>query len=1236
MAGSHGNWLRRVFIGGGVLLAFGLLVYGVLRFTRRGTAPSGPSPEAATALIHSKNVGLGHLENQKLPAAIERFDAIARELPNDPLAWRNLAVARVLQLGGDEGGASPEDFAQARAGLEKMHAVEGDSIDYHWLATQVALAERNATAAEQHLNAILESQPDDAAAWYALHRARRLANARATAPDNTALVKAWQASPRNAWLLMEWLRAKGNELTQECSEADTKRLVTDLETARATLQPFIYVMQTHSRVDPNGLLDGAVEALGKQDCKAASLRLLSLANVLLPYAAADQGAIRPHPLDFIRDRFAEEFYASHEIAEAAVPAAIAVELAPFGDGQLGSKLFEELGTPLLDVALADMDLDGQPDLVLLGSRGVGVFRRDRADEPWEKLASFAAEGFEHLLVQDFDADFDETALAVHGEQKPPAAAPADRKAQSPALANGCPSADADVVLYGRGGVQLLENRFDAQTKSRTLVAPAKAKLPELGKVTTAVGIDLEADGDLDLALVDETGIHLWAYAGEWEFADITARSHLPDAAAGVTQLLAVDWDRDVDLDLMVASGTQSGWLENVRHGQFRWHPWEKEAAGLASLHAVEVSDADSNASWDLIAAGDKGVHLLPTRIRAGGGVQLEALQSLSAQGADRVLTWDYDNDGFDDLLAWSAEQTQLLRGAPAGRFSAVDLVKGVSSLRQATAGDLDGDGDLDLALLAAEGLTLLENRGGNQNHWLDVALQAQQIKGQQHSASGRVNPFGVGCLVELKAGPHYQAKLVRNQTTHFGLGQHQAADVVRVVWLNGVPQNIVQVAADLFVCEQQVLNTSCPYLYTWNGEQFVFATDLLWAAPLGLQFAEGVVAPAREWEYLKIPGNLVAPRKNEYVMQMTEELWEAAYLDEMRLIAVDHPAEVAIYSNEKVGPAELAEHKIHTVQHPRAPRAAVNHNGRNLLPEIVAADDVYARTYDRKLRQGVTENHYFELDLGDLANASRVTLFLTGWVYPPSTSINVALSQGGSIAPALPPSLHVPDGNGGWQEALAYLGFPGGKTKTIAVDLSEVLRRDDARVRIHTSMELYWDQIFFTVDEAPAPLRTHEVALLGADLHERGYSRVVPDAGNGPERFLYDELSTLPKWPPMQGGFTPYGEVAPLLHKSDNRLLVIGAGDEVTLRFAVPGEPLPPGWRRDFLLYSVGWDKDANLLTVLGEVVEPLPFRAMSRYPWPDDEPLPAHSSDEAYLRGGPARRQSPGFWTAIRRYAAP
>ena len=84
----------------------------------------------------------------------------------------------------------------------------------------------------------------------------------------------------------------------------------------------------------------------------------------------------------------------------------------------------------------------------------------------------------------------------------------------------------------------------------------------------------------------------------------------------------------------------------------------------------------------------------------------------------------------------------------------------------------------------------------------------------------------------------------------------------------------------------------------------------------------------------------------------------------------------------------------------------------------------------------------------------------------------------------------------------------------------------------------------------------------------------------------------------MRGKFTRYGSVRELLLEGDDRMAVLAAGDAITVRFAVPERKPPDGWKRDFILHSIGWDKDADLNTIYGQTVEPLPFRAMKSYPY--------------------------------------
>jgi hypothetical protein len=93
----------------------------------------------------------------------------------------------------------------------------------------------------------------------------------------------------------------------------------------------------------------------------------------------------------------------------------------------------------------------------------------------------------------------------------------------------------------------------------------------------------------------------------------------------------------------------------------------------------------------------------------------------------------------------------------------------------------------------------------------------------------------------------------------------------------------------------------------------------------------------------------------------------------------------------------------------------------------------------------------------------------------------------------------------------------------------------------------------------------------------------------------------------------------------------LAAGDEMTLRFLEPEEPLPDGWQRDFILHSVGWDKDADLNTVYGQSYEPLPRTAMSRYPYPAEESLTPSREFAHYLSTYQTRKQRTArFWRRL------
>ena len=185
-------------------------------------------------------------------------------------------------------------------------------------------------------------------------------------------------------------------------------------------------------------------------------------------------------------------------------------------------------------------------------------------------------------------------------------------------------------------------------------------------------------------------------------------------------------------------------------------------------------------------------------------------------------------------------------------------------------------------------------------------------------------------------------------------------------------------------------------------------------------------------------------------------------------------------------------------------------------------------------------------------------------------------------------------------------------------------------------MEIFWDAAFFTVDDAPVEFQQIELELTRAELVDRGgvSSRSWPDSGNGPDRFDYQNLVPGEHWPAMSGNFTKFGDVLPLLTTRDDHLVVSGSGDEIRLGFAEPTTTLPPGWVRDFVLYSVGWDKDADLNTVYGDTVEPLPFEAMTVYAHRDGESRPLDPAYVQYLSEYQTRQRNPArYWKNVKQW---
>jgi hypothetical protein len=491
-----------------------------------------------------------------------------------------------------------------------------------------------------------------------------------------------------------------------------------------------------------------------------------------------------------------------------------------------------------------------------------------------------------------------------------------------------------------------------------------------------------------------------------------------------------------------------------------------------------------------------------------------------------------------------------------------------------------------------------------------IRPRAAQAVGDQ-----RINSFGVGGEMEIRAGLLVQKQLVTGPTVHFGLGDQTGADVVRIVWPNGAVRAEFDTKADQPILAEQRLKGSCPFLFAYNGKEMKFVKDAVpWSSAIGLRINTlGAARVEATEEWYKIDGHELAPHDGYYDLRITAELWETYYYDQLALMTVDHPQGTDIFVDERfvIPPAKL---EITRVERPHPIARAVDDNGNDVTDVVNALDGKYLDNFGRGRYQGVTQDHFVEVDLGPEAPQSGpLYLIAKGWMHPTDSSINVAISQGQEVHPQ-PLSLEVPDGKGGWMVAAPNLGFPAGRKKICLFDLSNAFKPGAPRkVRLRTNLEIFWDSIEWARGLPDTPLKTARIEASVADLHYRGYSVINKADQSSPEVPEYNRLASSKQiWRDLIGYYTCFGDVRELLAKVDDRYVIMNAGDEMTLRFPAPPPP-PAGWVRDYILVGDGWIKDGDYNSTFSKTVQPLPYHALNEY-----TKAPGRLEDEEVYRRHP------------------
>src|SRR6185312_3020706 len=415
------------------------------------------------------------------------------------------------------------------------------------------------------------------------------------------------------------------------------------------------------------------------------------------------------------------------------------------------------------LAVGDFDGDERPDVVR-----VARVAASSADSPprleirlaaksWEAVPGPDASGLTGLLAADLDND-----------------------------------GHLDLVGYGPKRAVFWRGRGDGGFEDATAGAGLAA-----ANGNAAAVLDYDIEGDLDL-VVAGNGLELFSNALQGPLAAVGKQAFPGPGLSGIRAVVAGDLDRDGDLDLIVAHAKVIAVLDNQRQGRFADRTVASGLSAAGPAEALALADLDDDGLPDLIAAGESSLSLWHN---LGGGRFAPWPATGLPLGArfTAVLAFDADNDGRLDLAAAGPGGVTVLgrRGTPAApSFEALAVENGPKNATALAAADLDGDGDLDLVAAGEGGLHRLTNEGGNKNHWLDVRLRALT------TGSGKNNLQGLGAVVEVRSGAAYQFREAAAEVTHFGLGKLREADVLRVVWTNGVPQDRLQPGVDQRVVEQ--------------------------------------------------------------------------------------------------------------------------------------------------------------------------------------------------------------------------------------------------------------------------------------------------------------------------------------------------------------------------------------------------------------------------------------------------
>jgi tetratricopeptide (TPR) repeat protein len=753
---------------------------------------------------------------------------------------------------------------------------------------------------------------------------------------------------------------------------------------------------------------------------------------------------------------------------------------------------------------------------------------------------------------------------------------------------------------------------------------AEAGLAAKNRPTGITFIDYDHDGDLDLLLTgspmktgDESNV-LWRNNGNKTFTEWTEPTGLGGSGQTAAAILT-DFNNDRAVDIAVTGDGPAPLIYvNPREGKYPTQPLY-ENKKLPSTVGIAVLDYNKDGWMDIAVthAGAPGLTLWRNVEGPNHAGRRFVRVELPLHGALRgwgVTPIDIDNDGWIDLAAivetTAGPRVKVFRNRGDGTFEDISHVLGLDHVvlrapRGLITGDFTGSGAADLIVTQLNAPpVLLRNLGGNKNHSVRLDLTGYAD-----------NKTALGVKVDVFANGHWQKWELAGASGYqtqgppqilVGLGDAEGIDLLRILWPTGVLQDEIDLPRQRVIAMKEVdrRGSSCPVLFVWDGHKYKFVTDVIGAAVVGHWFTPTRRNIPNPGEWIKVDGSQVAPVNGKLSLRFMEPMEEVNYIDQLRLVAVDHPEDVEVDPDERfLDDPPFASGRVVASAGARLPVGAWDGEGRDVLDLLSRRDHKFASGFTPLPYDGFANLHALTLDLGEVKHDAPLRLLMTGYVnYFSATSLYGAWQAG--VKP-ISPYVEAQLPNGEWLRIKDDAGFPAGLERTIVVDLTGKLPVGARRIRLVTNLEIFWDQVLID-NHAEAESRTTELPLALATLHFRGYPTQIEGASPGDLDYDYDRASLTGPFQRERGNYTRMGDVTALVKGIDDRFAIFGSGEEIAAEFDLAQLPLlPVNWKRDYFFYANGFVKDMDWWDASPFTVAQLPFHAMSTYPYPESEKFP-------------------------------